>query len=150
MILIVTGSREWGEPAHRRLGRGRASVWVPLDRIRLRHATPENPLVVRNGMASRGLDSLVHEWCEEYRNEHVIEDPNPADWNRWGWRAGFRRNGGMVRKGADQGLVWAVPCTKNSPWCPPGPHPTHGTADCVKQMRKAGIPVFFCPNGMKW
>lgn len=150
MIIIVTGPREWGEPAQRALGRGRATVWTPLDRIRAKHATPENPLVVRNGMARRGVDALVHEWCEEYKNEHVIEDPNPADWDRWGRGAGFKRNGDMVRKGADMGLAWGLPCEKGLPWCPPGLHPTHGTADCVAQMRKAGIPVFFCPSGMKW
>lgn len=150
MIIIVTGSREWGEPVQRMLGRGRATVWSPLDRLRIEHATPESPLVVRNGMARRGADHLVHEWCEEYKGEHVIEDPNPADWANWGNQAGFRRNGDMVAKGADMGLVWAVPCSKNSPWCPKGIHPTHGTADCVDKMRKADIPVFFCPSGMKW
>lgn len=106
MIVIVTGSREW---------RDRTSAWNPLERIRLKHATPDNPLVIRNGKARHGLDSIVSEWVERNQNNHVVEDPNPADWGRWGKQAGFRRNAAMVSKGADMGLAWAVPCMKRTP-----------------------------------
>lgn len=142
MRLIVTGSRSW---------LGRASVWMPLDRLRLKHGTLENPLLVSNGKASRGLDQLVSEWIEEYEGEGVVEIPFVADWDGPARRqAGFIRNQRMVDEGADMLLVWANPCRENKPWCPSGAHPTHGTADCVRRARDSGIPVHFCPRGMSW
>lgn len=137
-VLIITGSRDWTD---------RRSVWTPLDRLRGQHGR----LLIRNGKARKGADALVSEWCEENRRGGVTERPYPADWGGSGGKgAGFVRNGAMVDAGANAVLAWANPCRKNSTWCPPGPHPSHGTADCVRKARTAGIPVHFCPLGMKW
>lgn len=137
MRLIVTGSRNW---------RGAASVWTPLDALLGRHGQ----LTVLNGKASRGLDQLVSEWAAERREDGVTEIPFEADWDRYRNRAGPIRNQAMVDAGADMLLAWASPCRKGDPWCPPGVHPSHGTADCVKKAQVAQIPVHFCPRGLSW
>lgn len=135
--VIVTGSRDW---------RGTASVWVPLTRLLERHGQ----VTVLNGKCPRGADELASRWVDEYRNEGASEIPFEADWDRHPGQAGFIRNGKMVAAGAHQVLAWANPCSRRRPWCPPGRHPSHGTADCVAKARAAGIPVYFCPQGMSW
>lgn len=159
MKLIVTGSQTWTH---------RPSVHEPLDLLRTRHARPGSPLVVVNGLAERGLDAIVNGWTRLHP-EDVLQVPFPADWggpcadtcwaghrrkNRYGLdycpTAGHRRNQGMVDADADQVLAWASCCRRNRRGCPPGLHPSHGTADCVRRARRAGIPVSCCPQGMVW
>lgn len=135
--LIVTGSRDWLD---------RRSVWLPLNRLLGHHGR----LLVRNGKAKRGVDKHVSDWCERFDDSLVLEDPHPADWDAFGFQAGFRRNQEMVDAGAGAVMAWANPCRKNGRWCPPGMHPSHGTADCVKKGRAAGIPIYFSPEGMSW
>ncbi len=54
--------------------------------------------------------------------------------------AGPRRNGAAVASGAGLCLAVIVPCTR--PKCATRPqHGTHGTADCIRQARRAGIPI---------
>lgn len=135
--IIVTGSRDW---------RHLPSVRQPLDGFLSRY----DRLVIRNGRARSGLDELVHQWTKENENRGAVEDPYPANWNRFGNRAGHIRNQRMVDEGADLLLVWANPCRKRTPWCPPGEHPSHGTADCVRRAVASGITPKFCPRGMSW
>lgn len=135
--IAVTGSRDWWD---------RRSVWTPLDHLRSRY----DHLVVFNGKAPKGLDCLVSEWTAMREGQGVFEVPFPADWDQHGWQAGFLRNGDMIKAGPDRLLAWAKPCRKPKRSCPPGPHPSHGTADCVQQARDAAIPVSFCPTGMNW
>lgn len=137
--ILVTGPRGWTD---------RRSVWMPLDRMLSHYGT----LLVRNGKARDGVDNLVSLWTAQKKECGVVEDPHPANWRVHGKQAGFIRNGEMVRAlpRADVVMAWGLPCKKNAPWCPPGFHPTHGTADCVKQARAAGIPVRFSPQGMSW
>lgn len=135
--VLITGSRNW---------RGRAAVWVPLDRL-LKHY---GQILVIHGDCPSGADLLAREWAEEYEGEGAFQRRFPADWDGAGRGAGYVRNGEMVRFGADLALVFAKPCRKRTRWCPPGEHPSHGTADCVKQARKSKISVKFCPYGMSW
>lgn len=137
--IIVTGPRGWTD---------RKTVWTPLDRALDYYGT----LLVRNGKAREGVDALVSVWTDEKKGHGVFEDPRPADWDTHGKKAGFIRNGEMVRAvpRADVVMAWGLPCKQNAPWCPPGLHPTHGTADCVRQARSAGIPVRFSRHGMSW
>lgn len=138
-VVIVTGPRDWLD---------RRAVWRPLD-LTLAHY---GSLLVRNGKAKRGVDSLVSEWTRLQKGHGVTEDPHPADWDTHGHQAGFIRNGEMVKAlpRADVVMAWGLPCEKNARWCPRGVHPTHGTADCVKKAREAGIRVVFSRHGMKW
>lgn len=135
--LIVTGSRDWS---------GRASVWKPLNRMLIQHRR----LLIRNGKNKRGADRLVSDWAERFKDSLVLEDPYLPDWDAFGNYAGNLRNQRMVDAGAQAVMAWANPCRKNGRWCPPGEHPSHGTADCVKRARAAKIPVYFSPEGMSW
>lgn len=137
--ILVTGPRGWTN---------RQAVWMPLDRA----LTHYGKLLVRNGKARDGVDGLVSAWTDRKKGCGVTEDPHYADWNTRGNQAGFIRNGEMVRAlpRPDIVMAWGLPCKKNARWCPPGLHPTHGTADCVEQARAAGLRVRFSPHGMSW
>lgn len=138
-VVIVTGPRDWTDPK---------TVWRPLD-LTLAHY---GSLLVRNGKATRGVDSMVSDWTDARRGHGVTEDPHYADWDTHPRQAGFIRNGEMVKAlpRADVVMAWGLPCKKNARWCPPGIHPTHGTADCVEQARAAGLRVVFSRHGMSW
>lgn len=136
-VLGITGSRDWT---------GRRSVWVPATAM-LRH---HRRLAVRNGMCRRGADRLMHEWSERFDDSVVLEIPHPADWDLHGKASGFVRNQEMVDAGMNALMVWANPCPRRTRWCPPGEHPSHGTADCVEKARAAGITIHFSPEGMSW
>ena len=62
---------------------------------------------------------------------------HPADWAA-GRGAGFARNGGMVKLGADEWLAFGLPCS-DSRCRRRGSHATHGTADCAQKAIDAGI-----------
>lgn len=135
--LGVTGSRSFTR---------RGPVWIPLDRMLQHHRR----LIVRNGKCKKGADRLVSDWSERLPDHLVKEAPYRANWQAFGNQAGFLRNQVMVDAGMDALMVWANPCRDNSFWCPPGEHPTHGTADCVKRARAAKIPILFSPEGLSW
>lgn len=135
--LGITGSRDWTR---------RSAVWLPLGAM-LRH---HRRLLIRNGKAKKGADLLVSQWTARLPDRLAEEDPHPADWDAHGNQAGFLRNQEMVDAGLDALMVWANPCKKNSPWCPRGIHPSHGTADCVEKARAAGVPILFSPEGLNW
>ncbi|AXH66274.1 hypothetical protein SEA_SATIS_113 [Streptomyces phage Satis] len=135
--VIVTGSRDWLEAP---------SVWRPLDAL-LQHY---GRIAVVHGLCPDGADAHAETWLQRNAGPRVRPGRFPADWPRYKGRAGFIRNGVMVRSGADLVLAFANPCSRRRPWCPPGKHPSHGTADCVAQAREAGIPIKFSPEGMSW
>lgn len=135
----VTGSQTWLDAS---------AVHRPLDAL-LRH---HGRLHLKHGDASRGADRVARRWFERTEARHpglVVHDPMAADWGL-GRGAGMKRNREMVDSGMDVLLVFARPCRRNQRNCPPGEHPTHGTANCVEHARAAGIRVRFCPSGMKW
>lgn len=101
-------------------------------------------------MCKRGVDHFMHEWSEMFDDSVVLEIPHPADWDLHRKAAGFVRNQEMVDARMDALMVWANPCSKRTRWCPPGEHPSHGTADCVERARVAKVPIHFSPEGMSW
>lgn len=137
--IVVTGPRDWID---------KRSVWMPLERMRNRHQR----LLIRNGKAKKGVDHLAGLWASRREGKGVIERAFPADWDTYGKRAGHIRNGEMLRAfpRPDLVMVWGLPCRLDAPWCPPGVHPTHGTANCVEQARDLGLKVTFCPEGLVW
>jgi len=72
--------------------------------------------------AARGADSLAGRWAKE--NNIPVEE-FPADWNRYGRRAGYIRNAQMLKEGKPE-LVIAFPG---------GP----GTKMMVELARSAGV-----------
>jgi DNA polymerase I-like protein with 3'-5' exonuclease and polymerase domains len=92
----------------------RALVWSTLDTIA--------PDVVIHGTTS-GADTLAKRWAQK---RGVTEKPFPAKWKLYGKAAGPIRNRRMLKERPD--LVVAFPGKK-------------GTANMVKQARRAGIEV---------
>ena len=86
--VLVTGSRSW---------------W---DRRVIRDALAEfwsSDVVLVSGACPSGADALC-EACWRHWGGRV--ERHPADWGRFGRRAGFQRNEDMVRLGADVCLAF--------------------------------------------
>lgn len=86
--VLVTGSRTWDDPL--------AIYWAFHDWW-LRAGKPYRPVLV-SGACPRGADALAEYVWE--RNGWPTE-LHPADWDRYGRSAGFRRNEEMVKSNPD-------------------------------------------------
>jgi hypothetical protein len=84
------------------------------------------PLTIISGMA-RGVDSVAAEWANDQMSSNVILQEYPANWERYGKRAGYLRNKQMLEEGKPD-LVIAFPGGK-------------GTAMMIKLAEEAGVPV---------
>lgn len=80
--LLVTGSREWDDVT---------TLESTLERWL--QASPL-PLVLVHGDCPRGADRLADLWA---RRKGIAVERFPAEWNRYGKSAGFRRNVEMVQ-----------------------------------------------------
>lgn len=138
MRVIVTGSRAWKD---------KNRIWRSLDLM-----AANGPLTVVHGDCPDGADAMAAEWCRYalaiscgvgIRSYLVTEEPYPAKWKTYGKAAGHIRNGEMVALGADVVLAFCAWC--DNIMCPrhdiEGDHMTHGTENCVRQARAAGIEV---------
>lgn len=125
--ILVTGSRTWTDED---TVRGAFAQVVSI------HG-PENVTIV-HGACPRGADALADEIATGWTGLTV--ERHPADWDRHGKAAGFRRNAEMVDAGADICLAFIGPCSKRG--CPdPGPHGSHGASHTAALAERAGIPV---------
>ena len=117
MRLLVCGSRTWTD---------RARLREVLDQVVADHG--DGQVTVIEGDA-RGADRLAGQVARErgWRLERY-----PADWTREGRAAGFRRNARMLREGRpDLVVAFTVGPLADS----------RGTADMVRRVRAAGVPV---------
>ena len=111
--ILVCGGREWsGDPS------------VLFGRV-----IRQGDTIVRGD--ARGADKTVGDYAEA--NGYIVEK-HPADWNRYGKRAGYVRNQEMLDTGVD--MVLALPGGK-------------GTEMMKTLARRAGVLVIeynFCPK----
>lgn len=105
--VIICGGRDWKDGE--RIGR------------RIRELPPD--CIIVHGACPTGADAFADFYAGKGR---VVR--HPAEWDKYGKRAGPLRNQAMADAGAD--LCIAFP-TKRS----------RGTWDMVERARKAGIPV---------
>jgi predicted Rossmann-fold nucleotide-binding protein len=117
MIVLVCGGREYDD---------KERLYQVLDRI----ASKVEIEVVVHG-AARGADVLAGFWAADRGVEVRI---HPADWIRYGKRAGYLRNMEMLEEHPD--LIVAFPGGK-------------GTANMVRLARKAGVPVIDFSRGFR-
>jgi hypothetical protein len=89
------------------------------------------PSVVVHGCAP-GADSLAGRWATE---RGVPQEPYPADWQKYGRRAGPLRNEQMLRE-AKPDLVVAFPGGR-------------GTAHMVRIAEEAGVKVIHAEDGIE-
>ena len=110
--VLITGSRNWTDRAVIR--RALTEVWL---------ADPATVLVT--GGCRSGADALC-EQCWTHWGGHL--ERHPAQWQRHGRSAGYRRNRDMVALGADQCVAFI---RDHSP----------GASHTVALAHAAGIPV---------
>lgn len=112
--ILVTGSRDWTDKPL--LRKTLQTAWTEL-------GSNPHAIVVHGG--ARGADALAGEVA---RALELAVETHPADWKRFGKKAGPIRNSHMVSLGAELCLAF-----------PLGQSP--GTWGCIKLAEQAGIPV---------
>ena len=114
MRVIVCGSRNWGEYPHQR-----QKIYDALDAI---HAA--KPITFLFHGNARGVDTVAGTWGKLKQTIQVV--PVPAEWSKYGDRAGPIRNKNMLGQGVE--LVIAFPGGK-------------GTTNMIAQAERAGVKV---------
>lgn len=130
--LLVTGSRDWPDPA-----RIHGALNGVLDGLL------GQPLVIVHGDCPAGADAAARRWVYVKLGATcapVSEERHPAQWGKLGKRAGPVRNAQMVEAGADMCFAWIMPCAQ-APCRNPEPHGSHGASGCADQAEAAGIQV---------
>jgi hypothetical protein len=117
--VLVTGSRTWEHAEH---------VTSALEAVRADCAGQGQRLTVVHGACPRGADAIADAWAIAHHSEGVRVERHPADWDRIGRRAGFRRNSLMVAAGADLCLAFIR-------------DESTGATHCADRAEAAGIPV---------
>jgi hypothetical protein len=110
--VLVTGSRTWED---------REAILFELAGLTLQHPGA----VIVHGACPKGADTLAASCA---RDLGLAQEPHAAEWEKYGKRAGFRRNAEMVALGADVCLAFI---RDHSP----------GATHCAGLAAKAGIPV---------
>jgi hypothetical protein len=115
-LILVTGSRTWDDIL--------CLTNALRDEVLAARICGLRPVVV-HGACPRGADMIAARWARGY---NVAQEPHPADWDRHGKIAGFRRNAEMVAVKPDVCLAFI---RDGSP----------GATHCADLAEKAGIPV---------
>lgn len=116
MRILVTGSRDW-------------TLRTVVRAALLGHAwigRAVRPVLIHGG--ARGADTIAAEEFVELFGHRGSVEVFPADWERYGKAAGYRRNAEMVKAGADVCLAFPL-------------GESRGTRMCMKLAEEAGIPV---------
>jgi hypothetical protein len=138
--ILVTGPRLWRSreivPAALDEAEGWIRAWV----------APSGPLVLVHGCAP-GWDTFC---AIEAKRRGWTPEGHRVNWRPGGTfdpGAAGNRNQHMVSLGADVAVAGILPCAEDG--CTrPQPHTTHGTADCLRRLKRTDIPVLrFGPEG---
>jgi hypothetical protein len=113
--VLITGSRTWTDPA---------AIHEALDTV----TAAAGGITLVHGGAGRGADAIASNWAAVRKRAGwpVAVERYPADWGRYGTRAGMIRNAEMVKAGADLVLAFI---RDNS----------RGATHCAGLAEKAGI-----------
>lgn len=123
--ILVTGSRDWTD---------RSLLYSTLDGIIMMIVShrPVLPIEVTivHGACPTGADAMADDYAR-FRDYGV--ERHPADWDRYGKRAGPLRNYSMVEAGADYAAAFPLE------W-------PSGTEDCYRKAIRASIPTLVTPG----
>lgn len=129
MRVLVTGPRGWRD--------------LPTLQHALLDARDQPPpeamfstMLVVTGGCPEGLDAMAERVARQWRWDVEV---HPADLRAHAG-TGMFRNSHLVNLGAHLCLAFAMPCD-DARCSEPRPHLTHGTRDCARKARDAGIPV---------
>ena len=125
MRVLVCGSRSWNDRIII------DAVLTGLDVEQARHFGPAytTETVLIHGDAN-GADRIAKEWGHHHLPAGCVED-YPAEWDRYGKRAGFVRNQQML----DEGKPTVVIAFRSE-------GESKGTDMMVDLAKKAGVPVY--------
>jgi hypothetical protein len=96
MRILVTGSRSWND--HGVIGK---ALYQAVGDFQ--NGQPRSYLVLVSGACPKGADRIAEDIWEM---AGLPVERHPADWDRYGKRAGFIRNAEMVKLGADVCLAF--------------------------------------------
>lgn len=119
MRIIVTGSRDWPEPA--------VVYEAIMDELPRMPWAVREPVTVVHGGCPTGADAAAAAWVRS-ADWGVDEEVFAADWAAHGRAAGPKRNQRMIDAGGDLVLAFPLPGGR-------------GTQDCMRRAEAAGIPV---------
>jgi len=112
--ILVTGSRAWDDwqAVYRALNElcDTHGLNYPPDEYGNTMPDPSRVTVV-HGACPKGADHWADQWCV---GNFLTAERHPADWDRYGKRAGFVRNAEMVRLGADVCLAFIKDYSKGA------------------------------------
>lgn len=112
MRVLVCGGRRYPDPQN---------VWNVLDKVHRKHKVT----ALIHGYCPSGADAHAHKWA---RSRGVQVDGIAAEWGQLGLKAGPIRNQRLIdEKKPEAGVAF------------PG---GVGTADMVRRLKEAGIPVW--------
>lgn len=121
MRVLVTGSRTWDDAKTIRQALEAAAVGLAAARV--------PTMTVVHGACPNGADELADQWIRYHRGEpFVTAERHPAQWRKFGKRAGMVRNEQMVAAGADLALAFI---RDGSP----------GATHCAELASDRGIPL---------
>lgn len=110
MRVLVTGSRDWSDPA---------AIFDALDELLRAAIVAGESLTVVHGACPKGADDIARAWTAGRGgfDSRVLHEPHPADWKRHGKRAGILRNAEMVKLGADCCLAFIKDRSRGATHC---------------------------------
>jgi len=122
--ILVTGARTCTEAQ-------KLIVVTALDAMAMALLLGFDELTIVHGKCKTGgVDLVAHVWAEQ--RPHATPEAHPADWQRYGRKAGMIRNAEMVE--SDALLCLGFPGRDSV-----------GTWDCLRKAAKAGIPTHVYP-----
>ena len=119
MRVLVCGSRDYSD---------RERMFYVLDEVLMEAAQMDDGITLIHGCA-RGADSLADAWS--WLAHPVTVERYPADWDRYGKRAGYIRNRRMLDEGKPDMVIAFYSSVEKS----------RGTSMMVDIARRAGVPV---------
>lgn len=127
--VVVTSSRTW---------QNRDLVYQVLGAaIR---CSSDGRVKVTHGQAKSGGDRFAGVWADKVPG--AVNDPWPADWERYKNRAGFVRNKKMAEQVPAPHICFAFVNPCNDVECPDvGEHDSHGTGMMIELCEERDIPV---------
>lgn len=127
--ILVTASRDLRDRTPIEVGLSRTVAQVP----------DERPVLVLHGGA-KGGDLFADDWAQAHR-PRVRARVYPAQWAKFGNRAGLLRNEEMVAERPDVCLAVILACS-SSRCSRPEPHGSHGATHCADLAETDDIPTF--------
>lgn len=131
MRVLVSGPRGW-------LDWG--SLLVAL--VRVSTGIDPREITLIEGEAD-GFDKLAKNialWLGWKVEPHAVTHDDWYPGGKYDPAAGHKRNQRMVDSGADVAIAGIMPCEKPE-HANRELHGTHGTADCIKRVKKANVPI---------